>query len=768
MHTLLLYATAIGFLVFLIWYLTSDEVGSRLRTGLACILCILACCALSLFPLEKNIRLGLDLKGGTAFLIGLDGNPTEAALQQAVAVIRKRIDNFGLTEPIIQPVGTNRISVQIPGLSEEDKASARQQLSRVAKLEFRLVHPDNNRLVSEFLESGTRPPLDYEVLDLIDRDRQGNEIRQKIVVKRRPDLTGKAVAQAYRTFDEIGRANVTIEFTEEGKAAFGKLTSENIGERLAIVLDNEVRSAPVINQAIFGQAIISGGGMTAKEAEEVASVLENPLETPVKILEERAIDATLGSDSIEGGVRAGLIAAGSVIAFMVIYYHLAGLVSVVALSINIFLMLGFLAQFHFTLTLPGIAGIILTIGMAVDANVLIYERIRDELKRGTPLPIAYRAGFERAFNAIFDSNITTLIPAVILIFLGTGPLQGFAVTLTLGLIANLFSALVVTRNAFEWIVNVAKPAKLTMFQIIDNPKFNFLSLRMIVVGVLGAVLIAAFIITQQKGSTVYGVDFLGGDAVTIRYQQAPSIGEIRSALDENKEITAKITTFPEENIFVVQTRFGDGDAVFETLQKRFPEAGLQKIAMDSVGPVVGSELRDRAVLSLSLGLIGILIFAMIRYNWTFAFAATLGQITDVTMAFFIIAAMGVEINMPLIAAFLTIAGYSINDKIVIFDRIREGLKLRELNSLGDIINASLNFTLARTLITGGTLILAIMALLIFGGSVIHGFALTMLVGVITGIFTSHLLAPALVYWLQPTKTSNNSPSTPTTSTALAS
>ncbi len=768
MHTLLLYATAIGFLVFLIWYLTSDEVGSRLRTGLACILCILACCALSLFPLEKNIRLGLDLKGGTAFLIGLDGNPTEAALQQAVAVIRKRIDNFGLTEPIIQPVGTNRISVQIPGLSEEDKASARQQLSRVAKLEFRLVHPDNNRLVSEFLESGTRPPLDYEVLDLIDRDRQGNEIRQKIVVKRRPDLTGKAVAQAYRTFDEIGRANVTIEFTEEGKAAFGKLTSENIGERLAIVLDNEVRSAPVINQAIFGQAIISGGGMTAKEAEEVASVLENPLETPVKILEERAIDATLGSDSIEGGVRAGLIAAGSVIAFMVIYYHLAGLVSVVALSINIFLMLGFLAQFHFTLTLPGIAGIILTIGMAVDANVLIYERIRDELKRGTPLPIAYRAGFERAFNAIFDSNITTLIPAVILIFLGTGPLQGFAVTLTLGLIANLFSALVVTRNAFEWIVNVAKPAKLTMFQIIDNPKFNFLSLRMIVVGVLGAVLIAAFIITQQKGSTVYGVDFLGGDAVTIRYQQAPSIAEIRSALDENKEITAKITTFPEENIFVVQTRFGDGDAVFETLQKRFPEAGLQKIAMDSVGPVVGSELRDRAVLSLSLGLIGILIFAMIRYNWTFAFAATLGQITDVTMAFFIIAAMGVEINMPLIAAFLTIAGYSINDKIVIFDRIREGLKLRELNSLGDIINASLNFTLARTLITGGTLILAIMALLIFGGSVIHGFALTMLVGVITGIFTSHLLAPALVYWLQPTKTSNNSPSTPTTSTALAS
>jgi SecD/SecF fusion protein len=768
MHTLFLYATALGFLVFLIWYLASDEVASRLRIGLACIVSILLCCGLSLFPLDKNIRLGLDLKGGTAFLIGLDGSPSEAALQQAVEVIRKRVDNFGLTEPIIQPVGTNRISVQIPGLSEENKASARQQLSRVAKLEFRMVHPENERLVSEFLESGARPPLDYELLDLIDRDRQGNETRQKIVVKRRPDLTGKAVAQAFRTFDEIGRAQVTIEFTEEGKTAFGKLTSENIGERLAIVLDNEVRSAPVINQAIFGQAIISGGGMTAQEAEEVASVLENPLETPVKILEERAIDATLGSDSIQGGVRSGLIAAASVVAFMVIYYHLAGVVSVIALSVNIFLLLGFLAQFQFTLTLPGIAGIILTIGMAVDANVLIYERIRDELKRGTPLPIAYRAGFERAFNAIFDSNVTTLIPAVILIFLGTGPLQGFAVTLTLGLIANLFSALIVTRNAFEWIVNVVKPAKLTMFQIIHNPKFNFLFLRFTALGALGLILITAFILTQQKGSSVYGVDFLGGDAVTIRYQKPIQIGEIRSALAQNKEIKGNISTFPEENIFIVQTRFGDGDAIFEILQNRFPEAGLQKIAMDSVGPVVGSELRDRAILSLSLGLIGILIFAMIRYNWTFAFAATLGQLIDVTITFFVIAAMGVEINMPLIAAFLTIAGYSINDKIVIFDRIREGLKLRELNSLRDIINASLNFTLARTLITGGTLLLAIIALLIFGGSVIHGFALTMLVGVITGMFTSHFLAPALVYWLQPNKTSQSTTSPLTTSTPLAS
>lgn len=767
MHTLFLYTTALGFLIFLIWYLVSDEMESRLRAGLACILSIVICCALSLFPLDKNIRLGLDLKGGTAFLIGLDGTPSEAALQQAVAVIRKRVDNFGLTEPIIQPVGTNRISVQIPGLSEENKASARQQLSRVAKLEFRLVHPESAKLVSEFLENGTRPPLDYEILDLIDRDRQGNEIRQKIVVKRRADLTGKAVAQAYRTFDEIGRANVAIEFTATGKEEFSKLTSENIGERLAIVLDNEVRSAPVINQAIFGQAIISGGGMTAKEAEEVASVLENPLETPVKILEERAIDATLGTDSIEGGVRAGIIAAAAVVGFMVIYYHLMGLISVLALAINIFLMLGFLAQFKFTLTLPGIAGIILTIGMAVDANVLIYERIRDELRRGTPLSLAYRAGFERAFNAVFDSNITTLIPAVILIFLGTGPLQGFAVTLTLGLIANLFSALIVTRNAFEWVITKLQPEKLTMFQIIDNPKFSFLSLRFLALGALSVVLFAAFIITQQKGSSVYGVDFLGGDAITIRYQQAISTGDIRRALEDNKEVTGNITTFPEENIFIVQTRFGNGEAVFSTLQKAFPEAGLQKIAQDSVGPVVGSELRDRAILALSLGLIGILIFAMIRYNWTFALAATVGQLVDVTVAFFIIAALGVEINMPLIAAFLTIAGYSINDKIVIFDRIREGLKLKELDSLWDVINASLNFTLARTLITGGTLILAICALLFWGGSVIHNFALTMLVGVLLGMFTSHFLAPALVYWLQPIKPSNLR-STPTSVSAAAS
>ncbi|MCS7063361.1 MAG: protein translocase subunit SecD [Methylacidiphilales bacterium] len=751
MHTALLFLTAIGFLVFLIWYLATDEMETRLRVGLACILSIAACCGLSLFPIDKNIRLGLDLKGGTAFLIGLDGTPSEAALNQAVEVIRKRVDNFGLTEPIIQPVGTNRISVQIPGLSEENKAAARQQLSRVAKLEFRLVHPENEELIREFKENGTRPPLDYEILDFVERDRQGNEVREKIVVKRKPDLTGKAVAQAYRTFDEIGRANVAIEFTEEGKAAFGKLTSENIGNRLAIVLDGEVRSAPVINQAIFGQAVISGGGMTPQEAEEVASVLENPLETPVKILEERAIDATLGTDSIEGGIRAGIIASVSVVGFMVLYYHLLGIISVIALAINIFLLLGFLAQFQFTLTLPGIAGIILTIGMAVDANVLIYERIRDELKRGTPIPIAYRAGFERAFNAIFDSNVTTLIPAVILIFLGTGPLQGFAVTLTLGLIANLFSALIVTRNAMEWLITKFQPKHLTMFQIIDNPKLNFLSLRLFSAGFLAVVFLATFIIYQQKGSSVYGVDFLGGDAVTIRYQQPIPIQDIRKTLQDKKEVTGNISTFPEENLFIIQTRYENGDAVFQILQNQFPEAGLQKVALDRVGPVVGSELRDRAILSISFGLIGILIFAMIRYNWTFAFAATIGQIVDVTLTFLIIASLGVEINMPLIAAFLTIAGYSINDKIVIFDRIREGLKLRQNESLIDIINESLNFTLARTLITGGTLVLAILALLFFGGSIIHNFALTMLVGVLTGMFTSHLFAPALIYWLRPSK-----------------
>src|SRR5208283_4696807 len=265
------------------------------------------------------------------------------------------------------------------------------------------------------------------------------------------------------------------------------------------VLDREVRSAPTLDEPIMdGRAVISGGTMSRAECEELASVLLNPLENPIKMLSTNSVDASLGADSIHSGLQAGEIALILVVSFMVIYYRVSGLIAVLALTVNLVLLFGLLAQFHFTLTLPGIAGIVLTIGMAVDANVLIYERIRDELANGKPARSAIDTGFERAFSAIFDSNITTLIPAMVLAYLGTGPLRGFAVTLVLGIVANLFAALVVTRNTFDWILTATDKPNLRMMQFIKSPKFDFLRYRHAGLGLSLALLMAGAIAVDLR------------------------------------------------------------------------------------------------------------------------------------------------------------------------------------------------------------------------------------------------------------------------------
>jgi SecD/SecF fusion protein len=745
------FATALAFLFFLVWYLAASDESIRRWVGLGSIVSLLACSLLSLHPLKEKVRLGLDLKGGTAFTIELQGTPTESALEQAVEVIRKRVDKFGLSEPIIQPAGANRINVQIPGLSEADKNSARTQLSKVAKLDFRLVHPDNAGELGK-LQSGGQPPLGYDLLIEKERAKNGQIFERRWLVERRVTMSGKYVSRAFRNVDELSRPTVVLQFNDAGRKMFGEVTGANVGRQLAIVLDDEVKSAPVINQAIYGDsAVISGGNMTPAEAEELSSVLENPLETPVKILEERGVDPSLGQDSIQSGSQAGLIAFLGVVIFVVIYYRISGIIAVVSMVVNLVVMLGLLAQFNFTLTLPGIAGIILTIGMAVDANVLIYERIRDELALGKSLRAAVAAGFDRAFSAIVDSNITTLIPATVLIFLGSGPLQGFAVTLTLGIIANLFAALVVSRNAFEWLLHTHWVSTLHMLRFLEKPNFDFLWARWIGLILSAAVLVAGGMTFSQKGDKLIGVDFTGGDALTLSYHKDVPVAEIRRALDENKISDSQIQYFQqtgtEKSKLLVQVKVGEGSRVRDILQSTFPDAGFTQAGLDSVGPQVGGELKQRAIFALALGLLGILVYAAIRFEWSFAVASALGQLHDVLIALGIMALLGRELTLPLVGAFLTIAGYSINDKIVVFDRIREGMRLNEKGTFYEIINRALNLTLARTLLTGGTTIIATLALIFFGGSVIHDFSVAMLIGILSGIYSSHFISPPLAWWI---------------------
>jgi SecD/SecF fusion protein len=744
--------SSLGFVGFFVWYLAAEKPSVRRAAGLGAIVASLLTCGLALYPLSQTIQLGLDLRGGTEFLLEVQGNPNKQALDQASSVIRKRLDTLGTREISIQPEGTSRLRIQIPGLEGAQVAQARTQISQVAKLTFQLVPANAQEILESAAANGGKLPFKYaqddEILPMVERDATGKEVHSVQVVERKVAMSGKHVFHAYRSIEPTGDSIVNMDFDDEGRQQFADITTANVGRQFAIVLDGVVRSAPRINMAItLGRCQISGGNMTPLECDELSSVLENPLENPIRMLDERSVDASLGADSIRTGLRAGIIALILVISFMSVYYRVSGLIAVLALAVNLVLLFGLLAQFHFTLTLPGIAGIVLTIGMAVDANVLIYERIRDELALGKPARSSIDTGFEKAFSAIFDSNITTLIPAVVLAYLGTGPLRGFAVTLVLGIVANLFAALVVSRNAFDWILSRTDRPNLHMMQFIKSPRFDFLKLRGAGLALSLVILVFGAIAVGTRGESLLGVDFRGGDAVTLTYQQPVEVGQLREVLLKSgfKDIT--LQPAPLSKALLVQTEEQQGERAAQVLQQSFPAAGFTTSAVDKIGAQVGGEMKQKAILALLAGLFGILVYAAIRFEWSYALAAAVGQLHDVLIALSVMALLGRELTLPLVAAFLTIAGYSINDKIVVFDRIREGARLREKGSFYEVINRSLNLTLARTILTGSTCLLATGALILFGGPVIHDFSLAMFVGIMSGIYSSHFISPGLAWWL---------------------
>jgi SecD/SecF fusion protein len=757
-----IFIASLGFIGFFVWYLAAENAASRRAAGIGAIIASLLTCGLALYPLDKTIRLGLDLQGGTEFLMEVQGNPTSQALDQAISVLRKRLDTLGTREISIQPEGKDRLKIQIPGLQGAEVSQTEKILSQVAKLEFNLVPENESEIMAAakaHLVDGkpTLPyqyALDYEILPMLQKDAQNKDVLGSIVVERKVQMSGKHVTHAYVRIEQAGQPVVDLEFDSEGKQQFAAVTGqyaatpEHAGRQLAIVLDHQVRSAPNLDEPIRdGRAVISGGSMSRAECEELASVLQNPLENPIKMLSTNSVDASLGADSIHSGLQAGVIALLLVISFMVIYYRVSGMIAVLALTVNLVLLFGLLAQFHFTLTLPGIAGIVLTIGMAVDANVLIYERIRDELALGKPARTAIDIGFEKAFSAIFDSNVTTLIPAIVLAYFGTGPLRGFAVTLVLGIIANLFAALVVTRNTFDWILTATDKPNLSMFQFIKSPRFDFLKYRGF------GLILSLFIIAvgagavAMKGEALLGVDFKGGDAVTMTYTQPVEIAQVREALlkDGLKDVTLQPVS--GSKALQLQTEEQQGERAANVLKQAFPQAGFVAGSVDKIGAQVGGEMKQKAITALLLGLFGILVYAAIRFEWSYAIAAAVGQLHDVLIALSIMALLGRELTLPLVGALLTIAGYSINDKIVVFDRIREGAKLREKGSFYEVINRSLNLTLARTILTGSTCLLATGALIVFGGPVIHDFSLAMFIGIMSGIYSSHFISPGLAWWL---------------------
>ncbi len=708
-----------------------------------------------------KIKLGLDLQGGTAFLVEMDmsqlsdTNEVEGALSQAVEVIRKRVDRFGVAEPIIQPAGDNRILIQLPGLSETDRNRAQTNIQKTAFLEFRLAHERTEELV----QTGEVPP-GYQLLKRMERTPDGGQRLEQVIVKRRgePGLTGSIVKRAVATRGNFGELEILFELNAEGAERFGKLTSENVGRRLAIVLDGELYSAPYIKQPILTGTGTISGNFDVASARELAGVLENPLRAPLKIVYSNDIDPTLGKASIRSGINAALYGVIAVAAFMLVYYMLAGMIANVALIINVIVLIGVMCAIEATFTLPGIAGIVLTVGMAVDANVLIYERIREELGKGKSMRGAVAAGYDRAFGTIFDSHVTTLIASVILIFMGTGSVKGFGVTLTIGVAASLFTALVVTRLIFDWLLAKNLIKSLNMLHIIRNTKLDFMKYAKPAFAVSWLLILVGLGWGFKRGGNVFGVEFTGGDQITLELNQNQIVEEpkLTAALDElglgeipfgyQRALDTGVRTL---NLTIrADEKAGEGAAerVLEKLRTTFPESNFKILNANKVGPSIGAEIRNTAMAALFWAMLGILLYVAFRYEFSFAVAAVVAILHDLFMTLGIYFLSGRELNGTTVAALLTIVGFSMNDTIVIFDRIREDLKLGVRGSFRDIINQAVNQTLSRTIITSGTVFLATLSLFIFGGGPVNDFAFTFLVGILTGTYSSIYIASALVLW----------------------
>lgn len=710
-------------------------------------------------PSQKGkLNLGLDLKGGVHLVwevdkeklnqMGLSTLMRQDSIYRAVEVIRNRIDALGVKEPTIYTQGNDRVVVQLPGLDDPNEAI--KTIGDVAFLEFRLVNDDPQKLTEA---TNGKVPLGWELKNEVNINERGETEETPMLVKAKPALTGELLKSAYVTTSSgFGMPEVGLEFTREGAKRFAKVTSENVGKRLAILLDDKIISAPSIRSAISGGRAVIQGRFTNEEAQRLSRQLSGgALPVPMKLIDNRSISPSLGSDSIKKGVTAAIIGFAAVVVFMAIYYLISGLVADFALCMNLLIITGVMSLFGFTLTLPGIAGIILTMGMAVDANVLINERIREEILLGKTFHSAMEAGFKRAFLTIFDSNITTLITAAFLFQFGTGPIKGFAVTLTTGILASLFTAVFVVHVLIRILVEKFELNQLKMLQIFGKTNINFVGIikKWVLVSIILIVVGMGWFVI--RGNKNFGIDFTGGTLLQFSVQKPLSLDPIRTELKKIGEGTATIQHYGEDNEILIKTESGSTEKIYETLKEKFSDYGIKRERTEYVGPAIGAELRQRAFLALLFSLGGLLIYISWRFEFRFALGAILALIHDVLITMGIYAISGREISITYVAAMLTMVGYSINDTIVVYDRIRENMSSQKKLNMPSIVNLSINQTISRTILTGLTTLLVLVALYFFGGEVLNDFAFILIVGIITGTYSSVFIASPVVLFMEKTK-----------------
>jgi len=678
----------------------------------AIVLVILAAAAVFYGPLFGALgeNLGLDLKGGVSVVLEAKGtadNPvTREKMIQLQEVMRNRVDEMGVTEPVIQPQGENRLIVELPGIKNTEEAV--DLLDETAMLEF--------------------------------KDPAGNTV-----------LTGADLKDAKAVFDsQRNLPVVTLEFTPEGAQAFGRATSQNVGRQIAIYLDEKLLSSPVVNEPILqGNAEISGGFNNMDEAANLAALLRGgALPLDVEIIEKHTVGPELGQDYLDKSLIAIAVGLLAIAIYMLLFYRVSGVVAVLSLVVYSLIVCAVMVLLNATITLPGIAGLLLSVGMAVDANIIIYERFKEELKAGKTLRAAVDSGFGRAFWTIVDANVTTLIAAGVLYYFGSGPIRGFAVTLSIGIITSMFTAITLTRYILRsavrvdalkhnWLYGVGEKAREFKINFVRNRRIWYvLSLLIIIPGIIS-------LGVQQLN---FGIDFTGGNIIKVQVQEPVENQEMRDFLAA-QGLSKFSVRQAEGNQLILRTEElneQENADLVAAMQEHFP--GLTLLGNDKVGAVIGRELTIKALYALAIAAVLMVIYISIRFEFWFGLAAIIALLHDVLITLGVFSVFRFEVDSTFVAAVLTLIGYSINDTIVVFDRIRENLKKRQRQSLTEIINTSINATLGRSISTSLTVIFTLVSLLVLGGETTRMFALAMLIGTVSGTYSSIFIASPL--WLE--------------------
>lgn len=684
----------------------------------------------------------VDLVESTLRLVlteaGLDRAATIAA-DSSLEVIRHRIDQVGVSEPIISRVGEDRILVQMPGV--ENPAQLRALLGSTAKMTFQMV------------AAGAGPGVSM----LETRDGGG-----KIPVEDRVVLSGDRLDRAASAFDpDTGRPMVTFAFDRQGAVVFADITAANIGQRFAVVLDGAVLTAPVIQSAIPGGQGQITGDFTVDEAQTLAVLLTSgALPASLDILEERSVGAALGAGSIKGGLVTGAAGLALVVAMMVGLYGGWGLLASGVLGLNVMLTLSALGLLGATLTLPGIAGIILCLGIAVDSNILIFSRIREETAKGASAIKALTQGYARAWATILDANITTLLAMVLLFLFGAGAIRGFAITMSLGIVISMFTAVVLMRMMMEALVRRRKPARLAIAPLIGGVPapgaFSFMRRGRLALMVSAALSLGAVGALVVSGPNL-GIDFTGGVQMVLRSDTPVPLADLRAAIAAGVPGDASLQAFGTPNEALIRVQGAAGQATVASLETAAAQVvpGAVFDQIDLVGPTVSGELATTGLVALSLAVLAMLAYIWVRFEWHFAAGAIGVLLFDVIMTFGVIAVAAWEVNLTTIVALLTLIGYSVNDKVVVYDRIREHLRTdgdgdREGGAAGaplaDVIDRSLNQVLARCIFTSCTTLAALLPMAIWGGAAVAGFAWPMIAGVVIATGSSLFVSGPVLAW----------------------